>query len=89
MNENHIGFLDAAIEAARIGGAVLKEYKRRAAPISIGLKGLNDFVTEVDHASEKAVVDYLTGKFPDHSIVAEEMVFVKIKAFPNTLIKLI
>jgi myo-inositol-1(or 4)-monophosphatase len=72
MNETHQGFLDAAIEAARIGGAILKEYKQRSAPISVGLKGLNDYVTEVDHASEKAILDYLTAKYPEHSIVAEE-----------------
>ena len=72
MNEDHIGFLEAAIEAARIGGAVLSEYGKRQAPIAIGLKGVNDYVTEVDRASEKAVVDYLTSRFPDHSIVAEE-----------------
>src|SRR5215813_9751628 len=68
MNDQHIGFLDAAA----IGGAVLTEYRKRQAPLSVGLKGLNDYVTEVDRASEKAVVDYLTGRFPDHSIVAEE-----------------
>jgi len=72
MNESHIGFLDAAIEAANIGGAVLTDYRKRQTPISVGLKGVNDYVTEVDRASEKAVVDYLTGRFPDHSIVAEE-----------------
>lgn len=72
MEEKNNGFLGAAIEAASIGGTVLKEYKKRSAPISIGLKGLNDYVTEVDHASEKAIVDYLTGRYPEHSIVAEE-----------------
>ena len=72
MHEEQTGYLEAAIEAARIGGAVLTEYRRRQAPIAIGLKGLNDYVTEVDRASEKAIVDYLTGRFPDHSIIAEE-----------------
>ena len=68
----HIGYLDSAIEAARIGGAVLDSYRKRSTPLSIGLKGLNDYVTEVDHASEKAIVDFITGRYPEHSIVAEE-----------------
>lgn len=72
MDEKTKSFLDAAIEAARIGGAVLREYAHRATPISIDLKGLNDYVTEVDHASERAIVEYLRQSFPEHAILAEE-----------------
>src|SRR5262245_45063080 len=72
MDEQNPGFLEAAIEAATIGGAVLTEYKKRSAPLTIGLKGLNDYVTEVDRASEKAIVGYLMNRYPDHSIIAEE-----------------
>lgn len=72
MDDLNIAFVDAAVEAARIGGAVLRDHAARATGISVSLKGLNDYVTEVDHASEKAILDYLRDRFPDHSIVAEE-----------------
>ena len=72
MDENTRSYLEAAVEAARIGGGVLRDYARRQAPVSIDLKGLNDYVTEVDRTSERAIVGYLNGRFPDHSILAEE-----------------
>lgn len=72
MDERDPAFLEAAIHAARIGGDVLRDYAKRATPISIDLKGLNDYVTEVDHASERVIVGYLRERYPDHSVIAEE-----------------
>ena len=72
MDESHIPYLEAAMEAARIGGAVLTEHAARAGSIAIDLKGVNDYVTEVDRASERAIVSFLTERFPDHSVIAEE-----------------
>lgn len=64
-------FLGSAIEAVRIGGEVLLAHRGRR-PTGIDEKGLNDFVTDVDRASQRAVVEYLRGRHPDHSILAEE-----------------
>jgi len=72
MDEKTTAYLEAAIEAARIGGAVLRDYASRAAAISIDLKGLNDYVTEVDRSSERAIIGYLKKRFPDHALIAEE-----------------
>ena len=72
MNDDNIAYVDAAVEAARIGGGVLKEYSARAGKIAISQKGLNDYVTEVDQASERAILGYLQQRFPEHSIIAEE-----------------
>lgn len=36
-------------------------------------KGINDFATEADLASEKIIVDLIKKNFPSHSIVSEEM----------------
>ena len=72
MNDKNIAFVDAAVEAARIGGAVLRDYAAKAGSIAISLKGLNDYVTEVDQASERAILGYLQERFPEHSIIAEE-----------------
>src|SRR5215216_721138 len=35
-------------------------------------EGINNLVTEVDHASEKAIMDVIKKKFPDHHILTEE-----------------
>ena len=35
-------------------------------------EGVNDLVTEVDHASEKAILSVLKSQFPDHYILSEE-----------------
>jgi myo-inositol-1(or 4)-monophosphatase len=40
--------------------------------IRIGAKGRSDFVTEVDHAAERIIVDILLKAYPDHAILAEE-----------------
>ena len=72
MDEENIIYVEAAMEAARLGGSILRDYAGRAGSIAIDLKGLNDYVTEVDRASEKAILAYLTGRVPDHSIMAEE-----------------
>jgi myo-inositol-1(or 4)-monophosphatase len=72
MDENNIPFLEAAMAAARLGGSVLRDYAARSGQIAIDLKGVNDYVTEVDRASEKAIFEYIRGVFPDHSILAEE-----------------
>lgn len=64
-------FLESAIEAARLGGEVLLAHRGRR-PTGIDEKGLNDFVTDVDRASQRAVVEFLRKRHPDHSILAEE-----------------
>src|SRR5688572_2843166 len=35
-------------------------------------EGINNLVTEVDHASEKAIMDVISRAYPDHFILSEE-----------------
>ena len=35
-------------------------------------EGINNLVTEADHASEKAIMDVIRKNFPDHHILSEE-----------------
>ena len=35
-------------------------------------EGVNNLVTEVDHASEKVIIDTIKKNFPDHHILSEE-----------------
>lgn len=59
-----------ACAAARAAGRVLMERFRR--PLEVEVKGLHDFVTEVDRAAEAAVVETLHQSFPTHAVMAEE-----------------
>lgn len=61
---------EACAEAARRGGAVLRERWGQAR--SVELKGEIDLVTDADRASEAAVLGFLRGRFPGAGILAEE-----------------
>ncbi len=61
---------EAAEEAARRGGAVLRQ--RFLGPRVVTLKGAINLVTDADRAAEEAVLTFLRHEFADHRIVAEE-----------------
>ena len=63
-------YLAVAVEAARLGGKILREHYQRVKTIEF--KGETDLVTDVDRRSEKEIVNLLTSRFPNHSILAEE-----------------
>ncbi len=71
-NQKMNTFLNAAIEAARRGGSVLKTFWERNERLAVDEKGRNDYVTQVDREGEKEIVSYLNAKFPDHDVMAEE-----------------
>ena len=64
--------LNMAIKAARAAGAIINRAALDVESVRISQKQVNDFVTEVDHASENAVIETLLGAYPDHAIWAEE-----------------
>lgn len=61
---------EACVEAARRGGAVLRE--RWGKPRTVELKGKIDLVTDADRASEAAVLGWLAQRFPRAAVLAEE-----------------
>jgi len=70
---NEIGLmLKTAVDAAKIGGDILKNAFGTIRQNQIGLKGTGDFVSELDHQSEQAIIKCIKKTFPDHSILAEE-----------------
>jgi myo-inositol-1(or 4)-monophosphatase len=64
--------LNIAIRAARAAGAIINRAALDVEQLKIGSKGSNDFVTEVDHAAEAAIIDVLLEAYPGHAILAEE-----------------
>lgn len=65
-------FLHAAVEAARAGGQVIRAAAGTHASLQIERKRNNDFVSAVDKGSERAIIESLSARFPDHAIKAEE-----------------
>ncbi len=64
--------LDEVIEAAKIGGQILKENFGDLDVLRPQEKKHADFVTEVDKRSEEAILNFLSQHFPHDAIVAEE-----------------
>jgi myo-inositol-1(or 4)-monophosphatase len=64
--------LDAAREAAGKARHVHRARAGGAGSVTWEEKGTSDFVTEVDREAERAIVETLLGRFPDHEILAEE-----------------
>ena len=66
------GFEEAACEAALAGGRILAARFAEPHRVHVESKGLHDFVTEVDHEAEAAVIAELRARFPHHAVMAEE-----------------
>jgi myo-inositol-1(or 4)-monophosphatase len=64
--------LNTAVKAARKAGSVINRASLDLEGIRVGAKGRSDFVTEVDHAAERIIVDILLKAYPDHAVLAEE-----------------
>ena len=64
--------LNVAIKAARAAGSIINRAALDVEAVRVSQKQVNDFVTEVDHASEAAIIDTLTTAYPDHGFLAEE-----------------
>ena len=62
--------LDVALEASRTAGEIIRGGWNSDRQITF--KGRADIVTDIDVAAEKAVLEIVTGAFPDFGVLAEE-----------------
>jgi len=72
MSSNLHPMLNVAIKAARTAGTIINRAALDVESVRVSAKQTNDFVTEVDHAAEAAIIDTLLTAYPDHAIWAEE-----------------
>ncbi len=72
MSSNFHPMLNVAIKAARAAGAIINRAALDVEAVRISQKEVNDFVTEVDQASEQAIIETLLTAYPGHGILAEE-----------------
>jgi myo-inositol-1(or 4)-monophosphatase len=64
--------LNIAVKAARRAAQIINRASLDLDLLQVSKKQHNDFVTEVDKASEAAIIDTLKTAYPDHAILAEE-----------------
>lgn len=64
--------LNTAVKAARRAGAIINRASLDIDLLTVRSKRENDFVSEVDHAAEQAIIDTLLAVYPKHAILAEE-----------------
>lgn len=62
-------FLQAAEDAARLGGQVLRSWSSR---FTVREKSRSNLVTEADLASQQAIAELLHNRFPQHGLLGEE-----------------
>ncbi len=60
------------IKATEAAGKIIQENFDKTFVIS-NKEGMNNLVTEVDHKSEKAIIEIIKNDFPDHYILSEEV----------------
>lgn len=66
-------YLEAAIQAAHAGAAILQSYAHhRRNDLVIDKKALNDLVSQADREAENAIIQHLREHTPELGIVAEE-----------------
>jgi myo-inositol-1(or 4)-monophosphatase len=64
--------LNTAVKAARKAGSIISRASSDLDKLTVRRKRQNDFVSEVDHAAEDAIISVLRDAYPDHGILAEE-----------------
>ncbi len=65
-------FITIAIRAAEAAGQIIaRGYDRRDA-LKIGVKGRHNYVTEIDLAAEKRIVEIISEAYPHHGFITEE-----------------
>lgn len=64
--------VNIAVSAARSAAREIMKAYRRGDVGQIRDKSRNDFVSEIDHAAEAAVIATIRRAYPDHAILAEE-----------------
>jgi myo-inositol-1(or 4)-monophosphatase len=72
MSQTLHPMLNIAVKAARAAGAIINRASMDVETIKVNTKAPNDFVTEVDHLAEQAIIETILTAYPGHGILAEE-----------------
>lgn len=65
-------YINIASEAARRAASIMIKYRSRLESIPVERKARHDYVSDVDHACEQVISDYIIKHHRDHAILGEE-----------------
>lgn len=71
-NSNMHGMVNIAVRAARRAGELMIRQLNQLEALEVTEKSRNEYVTEVDHRAEDAIIEVIQDHYPEHSILAEE-----------------
>lgn len=66
-------FINTATTAVRKAGRAIMRGYERLDEVKVSQKAQNDLVTDIDHRSEKIIVETLQEAYPDHAFLGEEL----------------
>jgi myo-inositol-1(or 4)-monophosphatase len=66
------GMVNIAIRAARRAGEIMVRQMNQLEALKVVEKSRNEFVSQVDHAAEAAIIEIIKDHYPEHAILAEE-----------------
>ena len=64
--------LNIAVQAARRAGEIIVRGLNRLHRLEVRAKGQNDFVSEIDTAAERDIIETVRRRYPQHAFLAEE-----------------
>lgn len=64
--------LTTAVKAARRAGSIINRASLNPDRMQVTRKGARDYVTDIDHEAEQAIIDILHTAYPHHAFLAEE-----------------
>lgn len=64
--------VNIAVTAARKAGDIIIRALNRLETVKVSVKSQRNFVSEIDHLSEKTIIDIIHKAYPSHNILAEE-----------------
>ena len=64
--------LTNAVKAARKAGNIITRASQDVGSLKIQSKTYNDFVTEVDRAAEREIIETLKAAYPDYGFIGEK-----------------
>jgi myo-inositol-1(or 4)-monophosphatase len=64
--------LNIGVRAARRAGEIIVRSLVRLESLEVTSKGRNDYVSEIDRAAEREIIEVIHKHYPEHAILAEE-----------------
>jgi len=64
--------LNIAVRASRRAGEIIVRSLVRLESLEVTSKGRNDYVSDIDRAAEREIIDIVRKHYPEHAILAEE-----------------